>query len=71
MKLAIKVAVRGGGVYRAWCPSLPGCEVYGDTQQDVQLRIGQAVEGYLASLDTALPRELGRKLQTELNATCT
>lgn len=67
MRLVIKMASKGSGVYRAWCPSLPGCEVYGQTRQDVRWRIHKAIEGYLASLDVALPRELNR-LQMEQTA---
>jgi hypothetical protein len=48
------------GEYRAWCPALPGCAVYGRSRHEAQIRVLQAVRGYLAHLDVALPRELAR-----------
>ena len=58
MKLVIKISERVDGGYRASCPSLPGCVVYGSSQVEVKERIEDAIRGYMASLDVALPREL-------------
>ena len=58
MKLAIKIEQQPDGNYRACCPSLPGCSVRGQTREDARSRIYLAVQGYLASLDVCLPREL-------------
>jgi len=58
MKLAIKIEQQPDGDYRACCPSLPGCSVRGLTREEAQARINLAVQGYLASLDVCLPREL-------------
>ncbi len=63
MKLAIKIEQQPNGMYRACCPSLPGCSVYGQTKQDAHVKIGMAVHGYLASLDVCLPRELNRAME--------
>ena len=62
MRLIIRVA-RQNMFYRAWCPSLPGCQVVADSRQEAHDKIGAAIEGYLSSLDIALPRELKRQFQ--------
>ena len=64
MRLVIKIAGEPSGAFRAWCPSLPGCSVYGQTREQVCVRIQDAVTGYLASLEVALPRELDKMLET-------
>lgn len=65
MKLAIKITGQPGIAFKAWCPALPGCVVFASSRDEAQARMRTAMEGYLASLDVALPRELGRMLQTE------
>ena len=60
MKLVIEISERNGNLFQARCPSLPGCVVYGRSQPEVRERIQEAVQGYVASLDVALPRELAR-----------
>lgn len=57
MKILIKTARQANGAYRAWCPALPGCAVRAETRGRAQSKIGDAVVGYLASMDVALPRE--------------
>ena len=64
MKLAINITQQPNGSYRAFCPSLPGCSVCGQTKEDAYSRIDLAVQGYLASLDVCLPRELSRAMAT-------
>lgn len=60
MKLVVKTARNAQGIFRAWCPALPGCVVLGQSLPEVREKIRQAVVGYLCSLDVALPRELSR-----------
>ena len=60
MESTVRVAGPLDGAYRAWCPALPGCAVYGRSRREAKVRIGQAVSGYLEHLATALPRELAR-----------
>ena len=60
MKLTVRIANTTEGNFRAWWPSLPGCMVWGMSEDEVRQKISKAVEGYLASLDIALPRELSR-----------
>lgn len=63
MTLAIHIMRKTESAYRAWCPSLPGCAVYGQSREEARDKIREAVRGYLASLEVALPRELGRLLE--------
>ena len=67
MKLVIKITQQPDGFYRAWCPSLPGCHASGRTKEDAREQIDLAVQGYLASLDVSLPRELSRALALEIS----
>ena len=60
MKPTIKVAREPKGGYQAWCPLLPGCAVWGKSQDEVLGKIDSAVRGYLASLNVAYPRESER-----------
>jgi predicted RNase H-like HicB family nuclease len=62
MESAVRIAGPHCGTYRAWCPALPGCSVYGRSRDEARSRIWQAVRGYLAHLEVALPRELARRL---------
>jgi len=60
MRPAIKISRSADGSFRACCPSLPGCTVCARSRQEAEKKINQAVVGYLASLNVALPRELAR-----------
>jgi predicted RNase H-like HicB family nuclease len=64
--MVIKIAECTDASYSAWCPALPGCAVRAKSEQEARRRIRDAVSGYLASLDVALPRELDRRFQAEL-----
>jgi predicted RNase H-like HicB family nuclease len=63
MSIQIRSARQADRTYIAWCPSLPGCVVRGRTEQVAHEKIRQAVAGYLARLDVALPRELEHQFQ--------
>ena len=63
MKVVVHLSRQSDAYYRAWCPALPGCVVYGQSKQEAQEKIEAAIQGYLASLDIALPRELERQFQ--------
>jgi predicted RNase H-like HicB family nuclease len=60
VKLVIRISKDEKGEYRAWCPALPGCVARGRSQEEAKAHMGQAVFGYLASLNVALPTEHGR-----------
>ena len=67
MKLVIRLSRVSEAAYVAWCPALPGCSVRANSRDEAHHRIRDAVTGYLASLDVALPRELDNKLQAEMS----
>ncbi len=57
MKIGIRI-IRNGEGYTATCPSLPGCKCRGKTKEEVQGKLDEAIKGYIASLDTCVPRDL-------------
>jgi predicted RNase H-like HicB family nuclease len=65
MNLTIRIAKQTGCAYRAWCPALPGCEVYGQTLTESRSKIQDAIRGYAANVEQVLPRELGRLLAAQ------
>jgi len=64
MKLTVQMTRAAEGFFRAWCPALPGCVVMAETRAEAEAEIARAIEGYIASMDVALPRELGRRLRS-------
>ncbi|KKM20059.1 hypothetical protein LCGC14_1649330 [marine sediment metagenome] len=60
--VTVKISQRKNGMFRAWCPALPGCVVSAGSRREVETRIAKAVEGYLASLNIALPNALANCL---------
>ncbi|MCK4276625.1 MAG: type II toxin-antitoxin system HicB family antitoxin [Phycisphaerae bacterium] len=66
MKLLIRISRQTDRIYRACCPALPGCIVYGRSKAEAMSKINDAVGGYLGSLDVALPRELNERFVIEL-----
>ena len=65
MKVVVKVGADGEGRVRAWCPALPGCITYGETEDDALAKIENLAKGYLASLDVPLPKRPVRVTQPE------
>ena len=57
-RLIIKVIREPEGRYRAFCPELPGCDVYGRSQDDARRRLSLAISGYLASFNLAAPVDM-------------
>lgn len=58
MKIVTVVAEISSQMYKAHCPSLPGCVVLAQSRQDAAEKLSQAVSGYLASLDAAAPGKI-------------
>ena len=50
MKYRVHIERDEEGFYVATCPALPGCISQGKTRKEAISNIGDAVEGYLASL---------------------
>ena len=63
MKLKVEIVEHDDGSFRGRCRALPGCEVRGESRQQVQQDILRAVQAYLASLDVALPQNVDQFAQ--------
>jgi predicted RNase H-like HicB family nuclease len=51
VKVSIRIIKSERGDYVATCPSLPGCTTRGQTQDLARQCMGEAIRGYLASLN--------------------
>ncbi len=58
MQMVVKTTRVADGGYRAWCPALPGCVVWGASDEEALCRLEDAARGYLSSLNVALPKDL-------------
>jgi len=67
MKLVVRTSRISNGLFRATCPALPGCVVFGRSVGEVKARIGQAVCGYLASLNAVVPAKPSRLFSFEMS----
>ena len=65
MNIVVRIARVSSGCYRAWCPALPGCNVYADSTEHAHKKIAHAVHGYMDSLETTLLRELTARWEQE------
>jgi antitoxin HicB len=50
MKLPVIIEQDEDGVFVAQCPALPGCISQGQTREEAQANIKEAITGYLESL---------------------
>ena len=64
MKIAVKVRQEQTGVYRAWCPALPGCTARGQTFEEVKAGMDKALRAYLSSLNVIVPPGLEQEVLT-------
>ena len=55
MRLVIRIDEIEPCRFRANCPALPGCVVYGRAREEARYRIAAAVAAHLAGLDASLP----------------
>lgn len=55
MRIRIAVGRTSNGVFRASCPSLPGCTVEAATPETVQERMRRAILAYVCSLNATPP----------------
>ena len=67
MKLTVQMTRGNEGFFRAWCPVLPGCVVMAETRVEAEAQIAGAIEGYIASMDVALPCESGKRLHSGID----
>ena len=62
MKLSIRIIQSPQGGFVASCPSLPGCRCFGDTRQQAQERLNEAIRGYIAAVGNFVPEQLDRQM---------
>ena len=55
MRLTIKIKTNIKGGYTAMCPSLPGCMSCGETRDEAQKKLDEAIRGYVAALNNSVP----------------
>jgi len=58
MKITVEIVEVSVQEYHARCPALPGCVVSGQSHEEVMVKMNQAIDGYLASLDVVFPWEI-------------
>jgi len=58
MKITVEIVQLSAEEYHAGCPALPGCVVSGQSREEVMMKMNQAIDGYLASLDVVFPWEI-------------
>lgn len=62
MKLAIRIYLNGEGAYIALCPSLPGCKTQGQTRQEAQDKLDEAIRGYIAAMNNFVPENVQQEV---------
>jgi len=62
MTLHIKISHSENGGFTAACPSLPGCWSRGQTREEARRKIGEAILGYVASVNNFVPDNLMNRL---------
>ncbi len=55
MKVSIRITRNEQGGFTAVCPSLPGCKSSGQTREEAQQKIDDAIRGYLAAMSNFVP----------------
>lgn len=65
MRLCIKISKHSEGGFRASCPSLPGCQSHGQTQEQAKEKLRDAIRGYLASLNEFVPEQILEVMETQ------
>ena len=64
MTLHIRISPCEKGGFRAACPTLPGCAARANTAEEAREKLGEAIVGYLASMNHASPENiLGRLVE--------
>jgi predicted RNase H-like HicB family nuclease len=58
MRLQIRIFKNDYGTYTAVCVSLPGCMSRGQTPQEAEELLDEAIRGYMAALNNFVPERL-------------
>ena len=53
MKLAVKIVADLGDTFRAWCPALPCCVVWGASREEAKRELKREIQDYLDMLNGA------------------
>ncbi len=61
MTLHIQIRTNKGG-FMAACPSLPGCAAHAQTREEARVKLGDAIAGYLASVNNFVPDNLHSRM---------
>jgi predicted RNase H-like HicB family nuclease len=65
MRLCVRISQNERGEFVAACPSLPGCVTFGDTQEQAEKRLEEAIRGYIAAINNFVPERLDREVVVE------
>ena len=66
MRLCVRISQNERGHFVAVCPSLPGCVTFGDTQEQAEERLEEAIRGYIAAINNFVPERLDREVVVEV-----
>jgi len=58
MKLRVRISRCEEGGFVATCPALPGCVTHGNTKDQAQENMHEAIRGYLASISDFVPERI-------------
>ncbi len=58
MKVCVRIRHNEHGGYTAVCPSLPGCVSFGETREQAEQRLEEAIRGYIAAVSNFVPERL-------------
>ncbi|MFP4105562.1 MAG: type II toxin-antitoxin system HicB family antitoxin [Phycisphaerae bacterium] len=62
MKVCIRLVRNEFGGYTAKCPTLPGCVSTGETREEAQQRLDEAIRGYIAAVNNFVPERLDHEV---------
>jgi len=65
MKVCVRISQNERGGFVAICPSLPGCVTFGDTRQQAEERLEEAIRGYIAAVSDFIPERLEPEVMLE------
>lgn len=62
MTIHIQISTCDSGGYRAACPLLPGCTTRAQTREEARRKIGEAIVGYLASVNNSVTDDIASRM---------
>ena len=70
-KLSVRVVRDESGLFRAWCPHLPGCACRAGSREEAIASLIEAIRGYLAAVHDAPSDRAIRVVHHATAAACT